>query len=147
MMARLTRSMDSFTAACARPTTVVFSRPRCATSTSTSHACGSIPTRMKLCTLASTVGESLPQAAPVGLKPPHSTRATSQAYSRMNPMNTKHFTAATVLGLIVSTCPALVFARQQAPAQQQQQQQRQGRPPRPTPPARDPKTPGYVEAK
>ena len=58
-------------------------------------------------------------------------------------MSTSRFTAAVVFGLIVSASPALISAQQQ----QQQQQQRQGRPPRPTPPARDPHTPGYVEAK
>ena len=58
-------------------------------------------------------------------------------------MNTSRFTAAVIFGLIVSASPAIISAQQQ----QQQQQQRQGRPPRPTPPARDPHTPGYVEAK
>ena len=45
--ARCTRSMDSFTAVWARPTTVVFSSPCTATSTSTSHSSASMPNRMK----------------------------------------------------------------------------------------------------
>ena len=47
MIARRTRSMLSFTAAWARPTTVVFSSPCLATSTSTSQRMASMPSRMK----------------------------------------------------------------------------------------------------
>src|SRR3954462_7895785 len=53
--------MLSFTACCGRPTIVVLASPRCATSTSTSHDSGSMPTRMKDWTLASTWGASLPR--------------------------------------------------------------------------------------
>src|SRR3954469_8604275 len=53
--------MLSFTACCGRPTIVVFASPRCATSTSTSHESGSMPTRMNDWTLARTWGSSLPR--------------------------------------------------------------------------------------
>src|SRR5213078_1381052 len=59
MMARLTRSIDSFTAAWARPTTVECSSPCLETSTSTSQRSGSIPTKTKEWIRASIAGGSI----------------------------------------------------------------------------------------
>src|SRR5439155_9761943 len=60
IIARRTRSMLSFTAACARPTTVVLSIPCCRQSISISHSSGSMPTRMKLCVRASKRDDPFP---------------------------------------------------------------------------------------
>ena len=63
-------------------------------------------------------------------------------------MNTKHFTLALSLGLVTFAAWQLAPAQQQQPAPAQQPAQRQAqRPARPQPPARDPHTEGYVEAK
>src|SRR5580658_5116628 len=53
MMARRTRSIDSLTAACGRPTRVVLARPRWLTSASTSQTMGSMPIKTKLWIFAS----------------------------------------------------------------------------------------------
>src|SRR5262245_24836484 len=65
MIARLTRSMDSLTAVWARPTMMVFARPRLATSTSISQGWASMPRRMKEWILASTraAPSDLPRSA------------------------------------------------------------------------------------
>ena len=57
-------------------------------------------------------------------------------------MNTKNLTTAFVVALLVSACPSFMSAQEKksAPAPAQRRE-------RPTPPARDPRTPGYVEAK
>jgi len=57
-------------------------------------------------------------------------------------MNTKNLTTAFVVALLVCACPSFMSAQEKksAPAPAQRRE-------RPTPPARDPRTPGYVEAK
>ena len=57
-------------------------------------------------------------------------------------MNTKNLTTAFVVALLVSACPSFVSAQEKKPAPAPAQRRE-----RPTPPARDPRTPGYVEAK
>jgi enterochelin esterase-like enzyme len=59
-------------------------------------------------------------------------------------MNTKHLTVAFALALTCISCPAVVSAQSKAPDKAPAPA---ARPNRPTPPARDPHTPGYVEAK
>jgi len=57
-------------------------------------------------------------------------------------MNTNKTTTALVVALLVSACPSIVSAQEKKPAPAPAQRRE-----RPTPPARDPRTPGYVEAK
>src|SRR4051794_9522468 len=59
-------------------------------------------------------------------------------------MNTKFLTVAFALALTCFSCPAVVSAQTKAPDKGPAPA---ARPNRPTPPARDPHTPGYVEAK
>src|SRR3982751_3096445 len=60
-------------------------------------------------------------------------------------MNTRHFASILVFALTAGVQPVVVTAAQKAPAPAPAPAP--ARPPRPTPPARDPHTPGYVEAK
>jgi enterochelin esterase-like enzyme len=59
-------------------------------------------------------------------------------------MNKKHLTVAFALALACFSCPVVVSAQTKAPDKAPAPA---ARPNRPTPPARDPHTPGYVEAK